>query len=74
MFEIRNKYYYRNFDRKKKIQVFLLNLLFKTIFIQVGKGFMDKLEQVSEKPELKEEMEAEVASSNSNQVNDDFQF
>ena len=35
---------------------------------------MDKLEQVSEKPELKEEMEAEVASSNSNQVYDDFQF
>ena len=32
---------------------------------------MDKLEQVSEKPELKEEMEAEVASSNSNQVYDD---
>ena len=31
---------------------------------------MDKLEQVSEKPELKEEMEAEVASSNSNQVYD----
>ena len=35
---------------------------------------MDKLEQVSEKPELKEEMEGEVASSNSNQVYDDFQF
>ena len=35
---------------------------------QVGKGFMDKLEQVSENPELKQEMEAEVASTNSNQV------
>ena len=29
---------------------------------------MDKLEQVSENPELKQEMEAEVASTNSNQV------
>ena len=38
------------------------------ILIQVGKGFMDKLEQVSENPDLKQEMEAEVASTNSNQV------
>ena len=29
---------------------------------------MDKLEQVSENPDLKQEMEAEVASTNSNQV------
>ena len=29
---------------------------------------MDKLEQVSENPELKQEMEAEVASTNSKQV------
>ena len=29
---------------------------------------MDKLEQVSENPELKQEMEAEVASTNSSQV------
>ena len=29
---------------------------------------MDKLEQVSENPELKQEMEVEVASTNSNQV------
>ena len=29
---------------------------------------MDKLEQVSDNPELKQEMEAEVASTNSNQV------
>ena len=35
---------------------------------QVGKGFLDKLEQVSENPDLKQEMEAEVASTNSSQV------
>merc|ERR1712088_405629 len=35
---------------------------------KVAKGFMDTLEQVSENPELKQEMEAEVASTNSSQV------
>ena len=42
--------------------------------VQVGKGFLDKLEQVSENPDLKQEMEAEVASTNSNQVWEIYYF
>ena len=35
-----------------------------TFLIQVVRGFIDKLEQVSKNPDLKDEMEAEVLSTN----------
>ena len=46
---------------------FFINIFF--LIFQVIKGFIEKLEQVSENPNLKEEMEREVTSTNSQVLN-----
>ncbi len=50
-------------EKRKKPSLLQFRNLIKFCSRQVTKGFLDKLEQVSKNPDLREEMEAEVNAS-----------